>query len=101
MLTVVKTAVAVMGALIVAGFILVFVKIADRADKSKIQNVAVGREALLSFGETPAALASCGAYACLLTQGGAVGARLLVIDPDKGSIRHAVSLTETDRTPGH
>ncbi len=99
MLTVIKTAVAVMSALILAGFILVFVKIADRSDKSKIQNGTKNANVALSFGETPVQLAPCGAYACLLTSGGK--ARVLVIDPDKGMIHRVISLSEADETLRH
>lgn len=101
MLTVIKTAVAVMSALILAGFILVFVKIADRSDKSKIQNGVKNANVALSFGETPVQLAPCGAYACLLTSGGKAKARVLVIDPDKGMIHRVISLSEADETLRH
>lgn len=96
-LTLIKTAVVIMTLMIIAGFTFVFFKITNKPDKIKHQNPVIVSQSLLTFGETPVEISSCGIYLCLLTQGGKTGGRILIIDPERGQLKHILPLERTKK----
>ncbi|MDR2902052.1 MAG: hypothetical protein LBU87_02990 [Lactobacillales bacterium] len=84
----IKVMVLLMGILILAGFVLIAVKIADNPTKSKPQT----QQFALGPLETVSQMTPCGQDVCILTDGGEQGHRILVISPEKMTIKGTIDL---------
>lgn len=82
-----------MGILIFAGFIAIFVKIADIRPKSKSLSARVS-EVVLVFPENIKETMPCGDKLCVMTVGHESGRRLIIVNPESGRAESIITFKE-------
>lgn len=93
-LTILKLTTAILTTLILAGLVLVAAKISETAQKRKLA-IPPTTTVSLPFPEDITDTVPCGKALCLLTAGHPDGRRLIIVEPDTGTVSAILRFSDT------
>lgn len=92
----IKTAMVIMGLLIIIGFGLIVYKIADKNQTSKVKSALPQKVIPMALGENIISVTPCGEYVCVLVSDQTRTDTLYVLDPKAGHTLNKISFEKQD-----